>query len=141
MDHPHFATILILTHDPAIQFWMKKHLVPAFFVLFAENEEEALASAQNTILDFTIVDAEMSHPEILDTCKKLHQILKNATPILLMTGSLKKQFLDAAKKSGVSAFLIRPPDFEDLQNQFEILRKANSLQDKANRIINPRSDE
>ena len=137
MDHPHFATILILSHDPAIQFWMNKHLVPSFFLIFAENEEEALVSAQNTELTFVIVDAEMSHPEILDTCKQLHQILKNATPILLMTGSLKKQFLDKAKKSGVSAFLIRPPDWEDLQKQIELLRKAGSMQNKANRIINP----
>jgi len=51
-------TLLVVTDNPSIRFWVKKHLDEQFFVISAENRREAIG-AMNARLDFIILDEEM----------------------------------------------------------------------------------
>lgn len=132
--------ILLLTNNPAIQFWMKKNLEKDFFLVVAQSELEAVDAAENTRLNFVFVDEEFAQNDTLKVCNRIYQILKRDVPILLITGSLKKTYLDAAKLAGVSTFLSKTLDLEEIQTQINILRKNQELKNKTNRIFNPNED-
>jgi len=110
-------TLLVVTDNPSIRFWVKKHLDEQFFVISAENRREAIG-AMNARLDFIILDEEME--EALELSSDLSKLSKNnLVPILLITGRLKKSFRDKAKKRGVTDFLSNQLDVEELKIRIE----------------------
>ena len=112
-------TLLIVADDPSVRFWIKKQLDDQFFILSAENKQEAL-QALYTRLDFIIVDAAFEDGDPLTLCKELSQFDKiNRIPILLITGRLKKSFRAQATQSGVTHFLSDQLDADELQARIE----------------------
>lgn len=123
-------TLLVVAENPAIRFWVKKHLDERFFILSAETEQQAL-QALNARLDFIIVDSEMEDCDALELCKSLNQMIqKNLTPILLITGRLKKSYRDQAIQSGVTDFLSNQLDSDELESRIESGLKAASARQK-----------
>lgn len=127
-------TLLVVADNPSIRFWVKKHLDEQFFILQAENKQEAL-EALNARLDFIIVDAALESSDALELCKELSQLTqKNLVPIFLVTGRLKKSFRDKAIECGVTEFLSDQLDLEELEQLIAEGKKAASLRQKTEEV-------
>ncbi|HSX10675.1 MAG TPA: response regulator [Chlamydiales bacterium] len=123
-------TLLMITDNPSIRFWVKKHLDDDFFIINAETAEEAL-DALNARLDFIIVDAELEACDALDLCRQISKLTqKGLVPILLVTGRLKKSYRDEALASGVTDFLSDQLDIEELRLRIASGKKNASSRQK-----------
>ncbi len=125
-----FPTLLAITDNPSVRFWIKKYLEEDFFILSAAKRQAALEAAKTASLDFIIVDSEFEECNALKLCAEMKQILRTLTPILLITGRLKKTYLDTAIAAGVTDFLNNQLDPEELQIRIEAIRKGHSLREK-----------
>lgn len=123
-------TLLAVTDNPAVRFWIKKHLDEEFFIIDAPKKHTALTVAHTTAFDFVIIDSEFEDCDAIELSRELNQILKTLTPILLITGRLKKSYLDAAKEAGITDFLSNQLDPEELQTRIGTIRKGHSLREK-----------
>lgn len=144
MNNLKLPTLLAVTDDAAVRFWIKKQLDEEFFIVDAPKKHSALSAAQTTSFDFIIVDSELEDCDALELCKELKQILRTLTPILLITGRLKRSYLDAAKEAGVTDFLNNQLDPEELRMRIQTIRKSHSLREKTQDISNalaPKSDD
>lgn len=144
MTHIKLPTLLAITNNPSVRFWIKKHLDEDFFIIDASEKRAALAVAQTASLDFIILDSEFEDCDALDLCRELKQILRSLTPILLMTGRLKRSFLDTAMEAGVTDFLNNRLDPEELQIRIATIRKAQALREKtqeASNALSPKKKE
>ncbi len=123
-------TLLVITDNPSVRFWIKKHLDEDFFIVDAAKKHAALAAAQTTSFDFVVIDSELEDCDPIELSSELKQILLTLTPILLITGRLKRSYLDAAKKAGVTDFLNHQLDLEEFRAKIENIRKGYSLREK-----------
>lgn len=123
-------TLLAVTDNASVRFWIKKHLDEEFFIIDAWKKQVAIAAAESAALDFIIVDSELEDCDPLELCAELKKILRSLTPILLITGRLKKSFLDAATEAGVTDFLSNQLDPEELQMRIAAIRKGHTLREK-----------
>lgn len=121
-------TLLIISENPQIRFWIKKHLDSRFFILNAETESEVWKALFSN-LDFVIVDASLEDCDPLNLCLELRK--KNQlVPILLITGRLKKTFLDKAHRAGVTDFLSNQLDLDELDAKIEVGLKTATAREK-----------
>ncbi|HSX37358.1 MAG TPA: diguanylate cyclase [Chlamydiales bacterium] len=129
-------TLLAVTNNPAIRFWIKKHLDEEFFIIDAAKKKDALSAAQNAMLDFIIIDSSFEDCDALELCRELHQMLRMLVPILLITGSLKRSFLDLALDAGVNDFLNHRLDPEELHTRIATIRQNQYLREKTQEASN-----
>lgn len=124
-------TLLVIADNPSVRFWMKKYLKDLFFVLDTANRDEALQTIKNSFLDFIIIDGSLDTCDPLKLCKEIREITRsNSIPILLITGRLKKSYLDQALDAGVTDFLNNELDIEELEMRIATGKKASSLREK-----------
>jgi two-component system cell cycle response regulator len=141
-------TLLVIADNPRLRFWVKKQLDEQFFIIAAERKQEAI-DALNARLDFIIIDSEFEECDPLELCRTIsQQSKKNITPILLVTGRLKKAYHDKAMQVGVTDFLSDQLDATELEMRIqEGLSAANvrqktedlSLSIKIPKMIGPNS--
>lgn len=123
-------TLLVITDNPTIRFWVKKHLDDRFFILSAEKRSEAM-DALYSRLDFIIIDGNLSVADPLDLCKEISKVTqKSLVPIFLITGKLKKSFRDKAHQCGITDFLSDQLDTDELEMRISAGEKAASARDK-----------
>lgn len=128
--HLRLPTILVVADNPAVSFWIKKHLDQKFFIISAETKNEAL-SALNSSLDFIIIDSDFEFCDALDLAKEIYpKIVKTTTPIFLITGKLKRSYREKAKKAGVTDFLNADLDLDELMVRIEMGKKAAAIRQK-----------
>lgn len=124
-------TLLVITENPTIRFWVKKHLDSQFFIIDAAKRSAALDAVKFAPLDFIILDSKLEDCNPLQLCKELRQMLHiTPTPILLVTGKLKKSYREEALEAGVTDFLSSQLDFEELETRIATLRKAAEIRQK-----------
>jgi PleD family two-component response regulator len=130
MNRLRLPTLLSVTDNASIRHWIKKHLDDQFFIIDASKKKKALEVAKTSALDFIILDADFEDCDVLELCAEMKQILRTLTPILLITGRLKKSFLDAALEAGVTDFLSNQLSLEELEARIAVIRKTHSLREK-----------
>ncbi len=116
-------TLLLISDNPSIQQWLKKHLEGQFYIIDAARKALALEIAQYAELNFIILDSHFEECDPLELSKELRQI-NTVTPILLITGRLKKAFRDAALDAGITDFLNDQLAIEELETRIATGRKA-----------------
>ncbi len=128
-------TLLVISENPSVRFWVKKHLSEHYFVIDAQRRGEAIATIRTSPLDFIILDSEFQDFNPLDLAKEIRQELKEGiTPILLVTGRLKKSYLKQAEAAGVSGFLSSQLDGDELKQKIETGKKAAASRDKTTEL-------
>lgn len=135
MDTLKLPTLLMISENPSVRFWIKKQLNRQFFIIDAANFKVALEAAKTSRLDFVIIDSDFENCNPLKLSLEIRQNLEPFTPILLITGRLKKSFLDAALESGVTDFLNNQLDETELELRIATGRKAQSLREKTNDVF------
>lgn len=127
--------LLLITENPSIISWMRKHLDDRFFLIKTDKETQALQTTQSTKLDFILVDADFEASNPLALCSKLRQT-NRIVPILLITGRLKTAYRDMALDAGVTDFLNDRLDLDELETRFATGKKASLEREKASRFSN-----
>ena len=128
--------LLIITENPSIRFWVKKHLDNRFFILDATEKGEALTVVLDFPLNFIILDSNFEDCDALELCQKIRATPLNiTTPIFLITGRLKKNFREKATLAGVTDFLSDQLDIEELMARIDEGLKANALREKTSSLF------
>jgi PleD family two-component response regulator len=123
-------TLLVISDNPSIRFWVKKNLDEQFFIIQAGTRQEALQSL-SARLDFIILDDAFEDCDPFDLSKEIRTLTqKNLIPLFLITGRLKKSFRDKAALFGVNDFLNSSLDLEEWQAKFAIGQRALSIREK-----------
>lgn len=144
MDKLKLPTLLLVSENPSVHFWIKKQLSEQFFILNASDEKAALEHVRTSRLNFVIIDSDVEEYDPLNCCTKIRAFLDLSIPILLITGRLKKSFLDKAFKSGVTDFLNSQLDEKELQLRVSEGRKTQLLRRKtheASTILFPKKTD
>lgn len=144
MNQLKLPTLLVVSENPSVLFWIKKQLNEQFFILSAQDAETAIEHVKTSRLDFIVIDSDAKIYPCLELCTKIRALLDLAIPILLITGRLKKSFLDKAFKSGVTDFLNSQLDPQELQLRVSKGRKTQLLRKKiheASTILFPKKND
>ncbi len=124
-------TSLIISDNPSIRYWLKKHLGEKFFLIEAMTKAKALETALNSSLHFIILDSAFKPCDFLELAREIRQTPSNLlTPILLITDQLKKSFRTTAQEAGITDFLFQPLDAEELETKIGTIKKAGDVRHK-----------
>ena len=96
--------LLLISDNPSIRDWFKNFFVDQFYIIEGTRRSDALAAVQYNELQFIVLDSHFEECEPLELARELRKI-NTVTPILLITGRLKKTFRDSAIQSGITDFL------------------------------------
>lgn len=122
-------TLLLVSNNSSIRYWVKSHLDTQFFIIEAKNATNAVNAIRSSSLDLILLDAEMEDP--LALCKEMKTALHNApVPILLITGKLKKHFREEALDAGVTDFLSTQLDAEELETRIAVAKRTQEVREK-----------
>ena len=129
--HLRLPTLLVIADNPSVRFWARKHLDGEFFIIDAAKKAAALEAIQFSHLDFILLDSSFEDCDPLELSKEMRQLLHNSlTPILLITGRLKKSYREKALEAGVTDFLSDQLDLEELETRIATGRKAAAVREK-----------
>ncbi len=129
-------SVLVITDNPAIRFWVKKHLDSSFFVLDATAKDETQIVILDFPLDLILLDDAFPHMSPLEICAQIRAtVLNSATPIFLITGRLNKSFRNAAIQAGVTDFLSSQLDADELKERVEEAEQANQVRSKTSTLF------
>jgi CheY-like chemotaxis protein len=107
-EHP---VVLIISQDlPKIQI-LKKALKEKFHVLSKPQATLGLETAKATLLDAIVIDSKIADMPVATLCQEIRKIAAYfETPIIVITQSLKKSFINPIKQAGATTFLNEPLD-------------------------------
>src|SRR3990167_4819968 len=133
--HLKLPTLLVISKNPSLRFWVKKHLNERFFILEATKNGNVLATIQHTPLDLVILDGTWEESDPLALCREMQPALhSDLTPILLVTGRLNKAYREEALEAGVTDFLSDQLDLEELEKRMAAAEKAAETREKTTGI-------
>lgn len=100
----------------------------------AANGERALELARELRPDAVIMDIRMPQMDGLEAARRLAE--EAPTPVVILTAHETRDFLNEAKAAGIGAYLVKPPNAQELLRAVEIamarhadlmeLRRVNS---------------
>ena len=117
--------LLIITDNPSINSWLKKHL-NKYFSLIDARSTEAIETLHYTPIDYIVIDSNIEGMDPIDICRAIRKVTVTA-PILLITGKLKRVYLEEALDAGVTDFLNDSLSSEDLKERFLSMLKEKNL--------------
>jgi PleD family two-component response regulator len=124
-------TLLIISDNPAIRYWLKKQLESQYILIEATTQAKALEVALHSSLHFIILDAGFKSVDFLQLAHEIRQTPSNLlTPILLITDKLKKTFRTTALEAGVTDFLFQPLDADELETRIQTIKKSTDVRKK-----------
>ncbi len=124
-------TLLIISDNPSIRYWLKKQLDAKFSLIEATTHGRAIEAALHSSLHAIILDEAFKSCEFLKLTNEIRQTPSNLlTPILLITDKLKKSFRTAATDAGVTDFLFQPLDADELETKIAAIKKAGDVRTK-----------
>ncbi|MDQ3064384.1 MAG: response regulator [Acidobacteriota bacterium] len=86
-------------------------------VIEAENGEAAVQIAEEFCPDLILMDIKLPHLDALDTTHRIRESRKvSGVPVVLLSGCAGANYRDAASVAGGNEYLVKPLDFEELQN-------------------------
>ena len=122
-------SLLLITESPSVRYFFKRTLSSQFTLINAYHELEAMQTLATTQLELIILDSQITYCDALELASKLRN-KDLLTPILLITGRLKKIFRDRALDAGVSDFLSDLLDEDELETRITILERAKKERKK-----------
>jgi two-component system, cell cycle response regulator DivK len=86
-----------------------------FEVIQAQNGVQALAQAASLVPDFIILDLALPDIDGIEVTRKLKEAAQTASiPIVMLTANAQPRMLEAARKAGCEAVLVKPCTPEEL---------------------------
>lgn len=113
-------TLLLICKYPVRRAWLCKHLADLFEIIVETDPEKALTAAECIHLDFIMIDAEIIEKDLLKYCHQMRMAtLSESTDLYLITGKLKKDFLEKVKKQGITDFIHSQLNEEEVKEKMQ----------------------
>jgi len=125
---PDGATVLVVEDNPAMLAYIQNELGDIYHCIGAQNGEQALALAQNTVPDLVVSDVMMPGMDGF----QLNRALKNHPgtshiPVILLTAKGDRESLMNGIKGGAEAYLTKPFDSQELKYRIENLLAVREI--------------
>ncbi|MBF8263602.1 MAG: two component transcriptional regulator [Parachlamydiales bacterium] len=140
-------TLLVISDNPSIRHWIKRNLENQFYIIESADRSSAIEAVQTIGLDFIILDSHLEECDPLNLSSDLRRI-NMTTPILLITGRLKKSFRKEAMNAGITDFLGDQLAIEELnmriaaaQKTAQSRTKTSDLSSNIKRIARPPAED
>jgi two-component system cell cycle response regulator DivK len=119
------TVILYVEDNPDNRILIQRILrAEGYSVVFAENAEEALESAQNNQIDLILMDINLPDTDGYTLTTQMRQIPKLAhIPILALTANVMKGDRERSLEAGCDGYIQKPVDVDTLPNQINAYLK------------------
>ena len=126
-------TLLLVTRSPIVRTFFEtvKTKLEDYALICADSDREALHYIETTFISFVIIDDKTPEIELIPLCKKIRATQDHEhTPILIITGHLKKTFTRNLLKAGATDFLREPLDEDEFLHRMEMASDIMETQQK-----------
>ena len=107
--------VLLVEDNHDVALYIQGLLKPRYQVGWAQNGQEGIEQALETIPDIIISDVMMPEKDGYDVCSTLKQDIRTShIPIILLTAKAEQKDKVAGLKFGADAYLMKPFDKEEL---------------------------
>lgn len=115
------ATILYVEDNPDNRMLIQRILmVEGYQLLFAENADQALATAQEADIDLILMDINLPDVDGYTLTSRLRQLPKlAAVPILALTANVMRGDRERSLEAGCDGYIQKPIDVDALPHQIE----------------------
>lgn len=125
--------VLIVSDDIPKLSILRNLLQTSTHLVERDDLPSALELLRISPVDVVILDSSLGNP--LETAGELRSVIaKVDTPILLISSNLKKNFVDAALKAGVTDFINEPLDKDEIEQRLAVAFKATHRSQAISRI-------
>lgn len=126
-------TLLLVTGSPIVRTFFEtvKIKLEDYALICADSDREALHYIETTFINFVVIDDKTPKIELIPLCKKIRTTRDHEhTPILIITGHLKKTFTRNLLKAGATDFLREPLDEDEFLHRMEMASDIMETQQK-----------
>jgi DNA-binding response OmpR family regulator len=117
--------VLLVDDDPELVESVRIALMShGYEVLVACDGAEALSRVERDHPDLMLLDLVMPRRSGLTVLDRMHGTAMRSTPIIMMTGTDEQRHRDAARLRGVSVFLCKPFEIEQLLLEVDTILNA-----------------
>ena len=128
------AKILLAEDDESMRRFLAQALEKAGHeVSLAQNGEEAVALAAAQTFDCILMDVQMPQMDGLEAARRIRQS-GNATPILALTANSMRGDREACEAAGMTGYLAKPFEPEQLHAAMERAVAGNSAPPAADTV-------
>lgn len=131
-------TFLLITQDRThIRFFEKlKSKIENYSLICSKSKEEALDDLKRHEITLIIIDNKTPDLNVPSCCKAFRACVEyEHTPILILTGQLKKQFIQSLMKVGATDFLLEPLDESEFLMRIEIAEETKKTHQKISKLV------
>ncbi|HUD01782.1 MAG TPA: response regulator [Rhabdochlamydiaceae bacterium] len=125
---------LVVSEDLTKLSILKRALKDSFHLIERSDVKAALELLRNTRVDLVILDAKVKEGHSFETAEKIRAAVFVETPILLITGNIKKSFAEAALQSGITDFINEPLDKDEVEQRIAVAFKNQDRPKKISQI-------
>lgn len=126
-------TLLLVTESPVTRAFFETitDQLEDYALICVSSEMEALDYLDKTYITFIVIDEKTPYIELIPLCQKIRdQRDYGHTPILIITGHLKKTFTRNLLKAGATDFLREPLDEDEFFHRMEMASEIMETQQK-----------
>lgn len=111
--------IILIVEDDADSRAMLKFLLESwnYSVIEAENGVEAVRIAEKTRPDLILLDVKLPLLDGFEAARRIRESAEiGGVPVIFLSGCAEKHYRNAGSEAGGKEYLVKPLDFEKLQN-------------------------
>lgn len=126
-------TLLLVTDSPVIRVFFETITdnLEDYALICVNSQIEAEDFLNKTYISFIVIDENTPYIELIPLCEKIRTLREHAhTPILIITGHLKKAFTRNLLKAGATDFLREPLDEDEFLLRMEMASDIMETQQK-----------
>jgi two-component system, cell cycle response regulator len=126
-------TLLLVTDSPTIRVFFETITdnLEDYALICVNSQIEAEEFLVKTFISFIVIDENTPYIELIPLCEKIRTLRDHAhTPILIITGHLKKTFTRNLLKAGATDFLREPLEEDEFLLRMEMASDIMETQQK-----------
>lgn len=101
--------LLLAEDNPDVRLYIKKHLIPVFDIIEADNGEDAFHSVVETLPDLVISDIMMPKKDGLQLCSEIkHDLRTGHIPVIIITAKSMVMHIKDGFQCGADDYIVKP---------------------------------
>ncbi len=141
-DLKKLPTLLLVTQKPKVLSFFEglKGEIDDLVLIPSRSEQDALDDLKRHPISLIVVDEKIPNIDLPALCEKIRAFSEYShTPILIITGHLKKSFIRPLIKAGATDFLTEPLDKDECLMRIEIAKETKKTAQKM-KALTPKFD-
>lgn len=131
-----FPVILVISPDMNKISVIKKGLKSLFHVLTVPDGGSALRYLKEMLVDSILLDDQIKDMSSLELAKGIRNLSGyKETPLLLITNSLKRDFILEALSCGINDFLLSPLEADEIYQRLAVAFRSKPLERKTALVV------